>query len=428
MKESVIKQAHSMRRAVPHALRITGIYLLLGILWIIFSDTLLQRLATSQAMLVRLQSVKGVVFVLVTAVIIYILLHRLLVYLYQVNQELNRSREQHQGTADYLKRLFEAAPLAVFDLDPQGRVKSLWNRAAEEIFAWSREEVLGQRNPLVPEEQTEEYLRLFSDVMEGRQLVNVELSRQRKDGVLLTISLSAVPLYGTDGQVTGALAMVSDITDKRRREEALQQALEEKKVLLREVHHRVKNNLQVIISLLNMKEELVEEPADREIFFGILGRVEAMALIHDKLYQSEGLEQIDFDQYLRELCSNLALEFAAQRRGIDMRYSGEKAVVEINRAVPLGLLVNELLTNALRHAFPDGRGGTVRMSLEQNGDSMLLRVKDDGVGLPEEMLRGSDDPERTGLNLAYLFAEQVGGALEISSREGTEAVLRCCRS
>jgi two-component sensor histidine kinase len=221
------------------------------------------------------------------------------------------------------------------------------------------------------------------------------------------------------------MSIAADITEKRRREEDLRRALDEKKVLLREVHHRVKNNLQVIISLLNMKEELVRNAADREIFFGVLGRVEAMALIHDKLYQGEGLEQIDFDTYLQELCGNLALEYGTRSRRIRLDYRGEKVVLGIDRAIPLGLLVNELITNALKHAFPNGKGGTVSVRLAERDRQLYLEVADDGVGLPEEMFGGSNDPERTGINLAYLFAGQVGGRLELHGNGGTEAMVYC---
>jgi two-component sensor histidine kinase len=100
-------------------------------------------------------------------------------------------------------------------------------------------------------------------------------------------------------------------------------------------------------------------------------------------------------------------------------------VLEINRAVPLGLLVNELITNALRHAFPEGRGGTVSLRMEGRGGKLRITVSDNGVGIPREMLQGSEDPERTGINLAYLFAEQVGGILEIKSNAGTEVRLYC---
>jgi PAS domain S-box-containing protein len=425
MEERDSAQDTRHRHPVHHALQITGVYLAIGTLWILFSDALLNRLIEDPEAAARLQSVKGIIYVVVTALVIYGLLHRAFRSLYEANRELGESRELHRTSADYLRALFETAPLAIFDLDLEGRVRRLWNHSAEELFGWSRQEIVGKRAPFVPEERWDEFLSLFQQVIEGRRIVGKELIRRRRDGSTIAIELAAVPLYDRHRRVTGVMSIVKDITEKQQREQALRNALQEKQVLLKEIHHRVKNNLQVIISLLSMKEELVEEPGDREIFFGILGRVEAMALIHDKLYQSAGLEKIDFNAYLDELSSNLALEYGCRRRGIHLDYRGEKVVLEINRAVPLGLLVNELITNALRHAFPEGRGGTVSLRMEGRGGKLRITVSDNGVGIPREMLQGSEDPERTGINLAYLFAEQVGGILEIKSNAGTEVRLYC---
>ncbi len=408
-----------------HALSITGVYVLLGTLWILFSDSIVVSTFDDPTLIARLQSLKGIIFVTGTGVLIYILLYRAFLKLYSKQQEIEKNKEQYRTTADYLRALFETAPLAIFDFTREGRINRLWNRAAEELFGWSRDEVIGFKAPFVPEEKWEEFEQLFESVLEGNELLDKELVRQRKDGTYININLAAVPLYDEHRRVTGVMSIVVDVSEKRKREEELEQTLDEKKVLLREVHHRVKNNLQVIISLLNMKEELVEHPPDRDIFFGILERVEAMALIHDKLYHAEGLEHIDFDAYLRTLSSNLALEYGARSRGITIDYQGENVVLEINRALPLGLLVNELLTNALKHAFVGGKGGTIRLRLVKQERQLQVQVADNGVGIPEAMLHSMGEPERTGLNLAYLFAEQVGGTLEIQTEHGTDVRVYC---
>jgi len=244
------------------------------------------------------------------------------------------------------------------------------------------------------------------------------------DGKVRHIKTQSTPItYEADQRAIQIVGQ--DVTGQIEYERELKESLKEKETLLQEIHHRVKNNLQVIISLLNMKEELVQHPPDREIFFGILERVEAMALIHDKLYQGKGLEHIDFDAYLRTLSSNLLLEYGARTKGISLDYQGEEVVLEINRAVPLGLLVNELLTNALKHAFPAGNGGTIRLRLAQQEGQLCVQVADDGAGIPRELLHGSGEPERTGLNLAYLFAGQAGGKLEIKTEHGTDARVYC---
>lgn len=201
--------------------------------------------------------------------------------------------------------------------------------------------------------------------------------------------------------------------ERRQMEEQIRANLREKEVLLKEVHHRAKNNLQLIDSLLSMQARRTVDPATREVLANCQSRLHSMALIHQLLYQSEFLAEIDFANYVRvlvgELHSSQAVPLKATRLEIDI----EDISLNLETAVPSGLLINELVTNALKYAFPDGREGTIRIAFKSLHGSHLLSVCDDGVGLPEDM--DSTRIRTLGLRLVQILAEQLKGHVEFSA-------------
>lgn len=203
-----------------------------------------------------------------------------------------------------------------------------------------------------------------------------------------------------------------------RSEQAVRASLREKEVLLKEIHHRVKNNLQVISSLLNLQARYLTDAAAREIFNESQNRVQSIAMVHERLYRSANLSHIDFTEYAVALIDNLFHAHDGVERGIALKLELHGGRMAIDMAIPCGLIINELITNCLKHAFRGRVAGIIRVALEPRPPHHLeLIVEDDGVGLPSDL-----DPRQTqslGLDLVFTFAEQIDAAVEITSNAGT---------
>lgn len=236
------------------------------------------------------------------------------------------------------------------------------------------------------------------------------------DGRIKWVSENGRTTYGEDGAPVRSVGTVQDITERKVAEERISRALREKEVLLREIHHRVKNNLQVIHSLLNLQAKGIADADVRALFEESRDRVQAMALIHSRLYRSDDLAHIDFRDYLQSLLKSIALTY--NRRGVSVEVKMEALLLDVNLGIPCGLLVNELVSNSLRHAFPADRKGKVQVGVSRTDEgSYRLTVADDGVGLPAnyDFTAGSS----MGLKLVQILAGQLGAVMTLDTKAGT---------
>jgi len=237
-----------------------------------------------------------------------------------------------------------------------------------------------------------------------------------KHGKSIPFDLTFNPLMEDELQVICLVA--TDLTEQKQAENRLRAALEEKEVLLKEVHHRVKNNMQVISSLLKLQAENINDKRIAEMFYESQNRVKAMALVHQKLYQSENLSQIDISVYIQGLMTNLvrSLNFDPGKIMVEVKIEG--ILLNMDTAIPCGLIINELVYNSLKYAFPENHKGLIRIELtrDSQGDELTLVISDNGIGLPKEF--DFENAQTLGLQLVKMLTRQLDGTLELHRENG----------
>jgi PAS domain S-box-containing protein len=238
------------------------------------------------------------------------------------------------------------------------------------------------------------------------------------DGVVRHSQASYIPDV-IDGQVQGFTVLVSDVTQHVEAEQALERALAEKETLLKEVYHRVKNNLQVVQSLMNLQARGLRDTATRDAFSEMAQRVRAMALAHEQLYQTENLSAVCLQDYVRDLLQQMATANAPAHGKVAVTAAVDPIDVGVDVAIPIGLLLTELVGNAFKHAFPQGQPGRIEVSVVREATGFRLSVADDGVGFAEPVGRG--DTRSIGLQLAASLARQLGGELDFREGHGPGA-------
>ncbi|MBZ5622267.1 MAG: PAS domain-containing protein [Acidobacteriia bacterium] len=309
------------------------------------------------------------------------------------------------------------------------RVVRGWNKGAEEIYGWTEAEAVGSMMGRLLETSPASSIATIDDHLSREGRWEGELTRTRRDGQQIVLECRRVLLHDTNG-TADILEIGRDITDRRRAEDALQAsvrelkvALAEKTVLLQEVHHRVKNNLAVISSLLDLKADTAEIPEVKLALGESRQRVHSMALIHEHLYGNDHLDRIDFSEYARELVQGMySLSGEAGRISIGMDL--DPIELGIDRAVPCALILNELLSNAFKYAFPDQRNGKIRVAFrESEPGSLELVVEDNGVGLPAGRL-GKPDTKSLGLRIVGILTKQLDGSIQQEACAGTRILLR----
>lgn len=311
----------------------------------------------------------------------------------------------------------EAAPNGMLLTDFDGNIV-LINSMAEMQFGYSREELMGQSlSILIPERFREHHPHLREEYLKnpvsrtmgkGRDLYAVH-----KNGHEFAVEIGLNPINTIQGLMI--LASVVDITERKQQEQQLKSALNEKEVMLSEIHHRVKNNLQIIDSLIGMQLDSITDPQAQMMLADSRNRIKSMAIIHQTLYQSSDLSSVDVASVLSNLTSNLAHSYGQSR--IRIQVDADRIQLPIESSIPLGLIVNELVSNSFKHAFPDDRKrGLIEVILHAIGrEKAELKVVDNGIGIDEDSLSG----DSLGLRLVEALSDQLEGSLQINHREPT---------
>ena len=229
------------------------------------------------------------------------------------------------------------------------------------------------------------------------------------------------PIFDTEGKVAEISLVAHDVSEKKRNSIEIEESLKEKEVLLKEIHHRVKNNLQVISSILNLQSSFVSDENTLGILQESRNRIRSMAIIHENLYRTEDFSSIKFHTYLENLVSNL---IASYRVSGEVELDADLMDIDLvlDQAIPCGLLINELVTNSLKYAWKDGEKGTISIRITEKDRIVELEISDNGIGLPEEFDQIKSDT--LGLQLVITLAEQLDAELKVDVQHGTKYLIK----
>lgn len=511
------------------ALKIASIYVLVSIIWIIVSDQILAITTTDTYFLFIMGSVKGVIFVILTTILIYLLIYNNLssinesdnrflkafnsspvaIALIHINGQIIDVNDEYLTLTGYKKKELYGKTTTELNITTSETIKALINEFKEkgrindfkieinmksgekrivlgtneaitidgenfylnylydithmeevrkllieseekyrEIFnntrdiislvslskeglpdkfldmnevgieklGYSKEELL-KMNPIeiMGSDETNESLKL---AWEKRQKYQYELEGYNitKDGKQFPVEISS-HIFKLKGEPV-ILAVTRDITQRKKSELDLKSSLKQKEALLREVHHRVNNNLQIITSLLNLQSSKLEDGKSRDILMTSQSRIKSMAMIHDKLYKSQDLDSINIKNYLKEYISDIFSLYEVDRNIINYQMDVEDLNLGIDTAIPLGLVINELVINIIKYAFPKGRKGNINIEFNLKDDIYTLIISDDGVGLPDNI--NPNNTETLGLQMANSLISQLEGTMEFSKDNGTK--------
>jgi len=239
----------------------------------------------------------------------------------------------------------------------------------------------------------------------------------RLDGEIRWVRDRAFPILNVSGEVYRVAGVIDDVTVRKQALEQIKTSLQDKEVLLKEIHHRVKNNMQVITSLLSLQSRTIIDKPSLSVFQDSQNRVKSMALIHETLYQSKDLSHINFAEYLQKLVAQVSRSYRLKPEAVKININVDDVSLPIDTAVPCGLIINELTSNSLKYAFPEDARGEVNITFEHTDAQYVMRVSDTGVGLPAGF-----SPERgnsLGMKLVRMLTEQLRGEMAWSNGVGT---------
>jgi len=340
---------------------------------------------------------------------------------YDISEQV-KARKRLRKSEEMFRTLFLQAPAAIVMVSPDNKIQDV-NDSFSELFGYSKEEIVGKDidEVLVPEDEYEEAPKMPTEYFRMDSF-NQEAKRIASDGSLVDVFVAAIPVF-VDGEPLAGFGMYIDMTEQKKYEEEIYNSLKEKHVLLKEIHHRVKNNLAVVSGLLQLQVYETDDPIIQDTLKESESRIQTMALIHEKLYNSQNLSRISCKSYIGDLVNTIRNTISTDK---DISVITEIADVEltINQAVPFALLVNEVVTNSFKHAFEGQEEGRIEIYLDSEGNQLKVRISDNGIGIPEDFdIKESDS---LGLTLINNFIQQLEADWEIVNDNGTLMSLNFC--
>lgn len=317
------------------------------------------------------------------------------------------------------RTLVEASRDLVWRIDPDGNFEFI-NKACIEILGYEPEELLNSSLfTLIYGGEVERAPGFQRAIMMGKSFDHIEFKMICKNGETATLAAKAYPLKDSSGQIIGCTGTASDITYIKEYQERLEKNLHEKEILIKEIHHRVKNNLAVISGIIGLQTTHLEDEGMRAVFEQSQSRIKSIALIHERLYQTNLFSAIEIQEYLEELIKDIRRTYGSDERNIRISVTGKPISLNINQAVPFGILANELITNALKYAFSEKDSGKIIVALDYRDGNVLFEVSDNGVGLPDDFEELKT--KSLGMTLVETVTSQLEGVLttDYKKNEGT---------
>ncbi|MHB8091462.1 MAG: transporter substrate-binding domain-containing protein [Syntrophales bacterium] len=358
----------------------------------------------------------GIILVLVIVIFAgwhYLSLRHLNRDLQYALEERKKAEEVIRENAARLKVALTPIDMAVFNQDLELRYTWMYQPQR----GYTSEQVVGKNDAeLLPPDAARRTTEIKRMVLENGTGARGEVEIAWEDRTLY-YDLIVEPLCNATGQVVGITGASLDVTDRKQAEEKIKAALREKETMLMEIYHRVKNNMQVISSMLSLQSSYLQDEKAREALQNSIDRVKTMADIHNLLYNSGDLARIDLAGLIKDLTGRLQQSYSVAESPVDVQVDTSDVSLTIETAIPCGLILNELVTNALKHAFPKGKGGKITIAIRSEDNQVVLTVQDNGVGLPDAV--DFQHPQSLGLELVNLLVGQINGKINVQVDGGT---------
>ncbi len=336
-----------------------------------------------------------------------------------LSEEIKKKDIKLSESEEKFRSVTDSAVDGIITTDKDGEIV-LFNSSLKRIFGYDLDEIKGRHvTMLMPDRYKNDFTRKLEKFnstgtheLEGKTFESIGL---KKNGLEFPFEISIATWGSKNKKYTTSI--IRDVTDRKISAKKLQKSIAEKEMLLKEIHHRVKNNLMIISSLLNLQSRYIQDEKSKNIFKESQNRASSMALIHERLYQSTDLKNIDFGDYVQTLSKDLYSTYVLDKDLIKMNIETDELKLDIDTSIPLGLILNELVTNSLKHAFSPGKRGIINIKFKKLDEHYLLEVKDNGKGLPVGL--DYKNADSLGLNIITSLTEQIDGELEHLNHSGT---------
>ena len=370
----------------------------------VIRNTLLDRLVGNRDAIVALASMIIALVVTLTALLI----------IYRVRSRTTRTLAQER---QLFRTLMDQIPILIYFKDLEGRFVRVNPGYAAYANYNDTASLVGKRDEdLYPKELATAQREIEHRIaLTGEGIVDNLEEHRKPDGSSRWFLATKMPWIATDGSIKGIVGISQDVTTEIETNRALQRALRERELLLREVHHRTKNNLQLVVSMLNLQKNVLETDSAKEALDEANNRVHSMAMLHEHLHKSPDVAQLKLGEYLEAILSH-TVGLSRSDLEITGEVETEHCLVDLERGVHIGLIINELVTNAVKHAFPGRRKGRIRLTVRNGDDGVSISITDDGIGVTRTVEQS--DHASMGMQIVRALTEQIGGRLELSEREG----------